>query len=653
MPARSRFVRQPIQAPSGRKLSRLQIKDMRGLNSTDPYGILQPSASPYLRNARMYLSENERQVAISTRQGSVFYSVPIGETEIDTETGTSDDEVQISSVQWVAQKITPSATSSITKIEIKIKTESGTSPVSVSVYSDDSGEPNELLATTTIQNSAISSTASYVTARFIEAPELTISTDYWLVFSVQQSESDTYIISTTKDTTDSLISTSGGNAWSANIYSLNYKAYGSTTGPVKGAFRYYPQDNNKKTFFSHLNDIYTINDIDGTTTSVKSSLNASAVKVRFAQFDDALFAANGYDSLMRSTGSTFADVTELSTVPSNVAAHKNRLWVVSATDKNRLEFSELADYTTWESTGFIYVPEPKSSDPITGIFSFQDTLVVFTKNNKFVIYGDDLATFTVRQSLGRKGAVSQEAIVADENFIYFVSSDGHLYRWNGSKDEQLSRVIEGDLDDVADFEEARLTLYEDRVYYWFEATGTSDFNRNFVYETRYDEWFYDTDRYVNGGIIFEQENDELVFTSGRVGALYKIGQNYSDLGKPIDFEYRTNYFDFGDPDTFKQVRRLYLHFRKTNWQGKIQVGSDVDFKNDPVLESVSVQAQGSIWGTFVWGTGVWGGDDQYFRHRMNVPGQGTHYQVRVKKTGADTPVYFIGHSQHYRNRRPA
>jgi hypothetical protein len=319
-----------------------------------------------------------------------------------------------------------------------------------------------------------------------------------------------------------------------------------------------------------------------------------------------------------------------------------------------LEFSELAEYDNWESTAFIYVPEPKSSDPITALVSFQDTLVVFTANNKYVLYGDDLATFELRESLGGEGTVSQEAVVIDENYVYFVGPDGHLYRWNGSRDEQLSRVIESDLDDVANFDNARLTLWQDRVYYWFQGTGQTTFNKNFVYETRYDEWFYDTGRHINGGIVLDQEDEQVLFTSDRAGVLYRGGVNYSDLGKPIEFEYHTNYYDFDYPDNLKQVRRLYLQFRKTNWSGTITVGSDVDFRDDPVEQDIDVQAEGAVWGSFEWADGsTWGSNDQYLRHRMTVPGQATHYQVRVRKTGTETPLYFIGYSQHYRNRRAA
>jgi hypothetical protein len=658
MAVRSRFTPRVPQAPTGRKLSVQVVKDMRGLNATDPYGILKESASPYLRNARMYLKETERQVAISTRTGAGFYSIPIGETNRAEETSTTGAAtINFSKTLWVAQKFTPSVNGNLTMIEINIATDTGSGPVAVTIHSDDSNKPGTQLAESSIFNSDVDDTAAYVQARFVEAPALVSTNDYWVVFKVREGDTTEYAITTTTNGTAASSTTNGGTNWTTISANLNYKVYLSTAGGVLGSFRYYPQSAQNLTVFAHNTDIYSIDDSNGTTTSRKSGLNASATNYRFAQFDDAIFVANGYDSLQRSTGGAFANVTQAPSVPSHVVDHKNRLFIVSASDKNRLEFCELADYTDWESTGFIYVPSPKSSDPITGLVSFQDQLVIFTKHNKYVLYGDDLATFQIRQSLGQKGAVSQEAICADENYVYFVHDDGHMYRWNGSRDEQLSRVIESNLDDVANFNNVRLTYNDDKIYYWFQSTGSTDYDRNFVYEIRYQEWFYDTGRHVNGATILKQEAENMYLTSSRVGALYNTDECYCDLGKPIEFEYHTNYYDFGYPDNLKQIRRLYLQFRKTSWAGEITVGTDVDFKNDPVTQDIAVQQAGYLWndGLIEWGDPeiFWGNNDQYLRHRMTVPGQGTHYQIRVKKTGAGTPLYFIGYSTHYRNRRAA
>lgn len=823
MPARSRFVPRTPIAPNGRRQAAQIVRDMRGLNSTDPYGILKPYASPYNRNARMYMPEQGRQVAISTRNGAKFYSVPVGETQnnsnsteiiidecdattdwtatngtlsLDTSikyeaTGSlkidavggqnnavfnklnfsptvdlssdkgdldfyayfsaqvnstvsrifvkvsSDATFATNSLEWevtapetgswsngawlkckvdlstapttttgtvdrtaiksiaftyrrsitdnwsnttdlyldyitrdnligqadrtvnyidaYAQPFTVSSNGVLTKLDIYGKSVAGSSPMTVKIYSDVGGDPGALLATSTIPYTSFTGSYSFVSARFVEAPTLATSTTYWYTVSIDDDTNTTYQIASMTAGTDAKASVNGGVNWSATTYRLYYKTYVSTSGGVKGMTRFYPSTASAVTFFAHGTDIYSVDDSTGAVTSRKSSLNSNATYTRYAQFDDAIFAVNGYDVMQRSTGTTFSDVTQAPFNPINVLVYENKLFIIDSTNKNLIRYSDDIDYTTWDATNFIYVPESKHSDPITGWIVFQNNIVVFTKNSKHIVSPVGIENFAVRQAIGNKGAVSQEAITADSNYIYFISGDGKMYRWNGSQDEELTRVIESDFDDVANIDNARLDYHDGKVYYWFQQTGGTVFNRNFVYDTEYKEWFYDNNRYVNGGLILKRDSNRFLLSNDRAGVLYELSDEWSDVGRPIDFEYHTNYFDLGSPDAIKRVRRLYFHLQKSTWAGLIQVGVDVDFADQPVFNFISVKSEGvgGVWGTFVWGTGTWATKDEYRRYKTAVPGTATYYQARIKRTGANTPVYFIGHSMYFRSRRPA
>lgn len=817
MPARSRFIPKLPPAPTGRKQAFQIIKDMRGLNSTDPYGILKPYASPYNRNARMYVPDQNRQVAISTRHGAKFYSVPVGESQtgfidpliiIDTldsvtawvsthsltlnttnqiqgtgcanivmgsagtlttlsrlnstvldlsvtagkvvipifiptpTSGTvtfmsffigSDVNMNNNIVGWqkttqyngspittnawnyfeidlaaaptsitgtpvrtaikslsislggasnfqlnawrvdyitlqnqlnsldktvnyinaYAQSFTVSTAGVLTKLDIYVKKIAGSSPLTVKVYANNSGAPGALLATSTIPYDNISTTYGFVSCRFVEAPSVATSTTYWYTLSITDDTNTSYQVSTTSTTTNALSSVNGGINWSAATYSLYYKTYTSTAGGVNGIGRYNPNTGSQVTFFGHGTDIYSVDDSTGAVTSRKSSLSSSATYTRFAQFDNAIFAVNGYNTMQRSTGTTFADVTQAPFVPTNVIVHELKLFITDSTNKNLIRYSDEMDYTTWDAANYIYVPESKSSDPITGWVVFQGNLVVFTKYRKYIVSSVGIENFSVRQALGNKGAVSQEAITMDSNYVYFIAADGKTYRWNGSQDEELSRVIESDFDDIATIDNARLSFHDGHLYYWFQYTGGTVYNRNFVYNTEYKEWFYDTNRYVKGGIVLWNNNDRFLIYSDRAGVIYEATDNHSDLGRPIEFEYYTNYFDLGSPDALKRVRRLYLHLQKTTWGGLVNVGVDIDFADQPYYQQISVKSEGAggVWGTFKWGTGTWAAKDEYKRYETSVPGVATYFQIRLTRTGAETPVYFIGHSEYFRSRR--
>lgn len=658
MASRSRFSKGVSQAPSGRKLTPQVVRDMRGLNSTDPYTILENYASPYLRNARMYSSETERQVAISTRNGSDFFSVPIGEGIDVSQTSTAGAATsELSRLTYVAQRFTAASSEVLTAVDVRINSNTaspGTSPVIVEIRSDSSGAPGAVIATSSLLGSDIDTASAYVQARFVDTPLLTAASDYYIVTYIQTEDDDeSYALTTTTNTTDGVVSVNGGNTWVDQAYSVNFRVYTATPGETKNGFVWRRENADDVYFLVHNTDIYTVDPVDGSTTSVASGLDANATRYRFAVFDGAVFVANGVDSLMRSTGGAFAAVSGLTTIPSHVVSHKNRLWIVDADDPTRIEFSNIGDYNTWEGLSFVYIPEPNSGDPIAALISFQDTLVVPTRRNKFVVYGYDLATLEVRQSLGKEGAISQEGVAADENYIFFISPDRHVYRWNGSDDEQLSRVIQADLDDIADVDASSLSIFDDRVYYWFQKTGTVQFNQCFVYEKRYKEWFYDEGRGTKFGLTTLKGEDNFIMGSGSVGALY-IGEiGFSDMGKPIAFEYFTTYYDFGAPDNYKQVRRLYVHLRRADWNGSVTVGVDADFSGSPTEDTVNVFTSGSIWGEVTWGSFTWGGGEQYVRYRTTVPGQHTNFQVRISKTGVDTPVYFIAYSMHIRLKRPA
>jgi len=309
----------------------------------------------------MYVPEQNRQVAISTRNGSKFYSVPVGETDRGSETSvTGAANRTVSYINAYAQSFTVSSAGVLTKLEINVKTVAGSSPLVIKIHADSAGNPGAVIATSTIPYSGVAATYGYVVARFVEAPTVATSTTYWYSVSIQDDTGTTYHISSNTNGTSAKASVNGGENWSSTAYKLNYKAYVSTTGGVNGMARYYPSTGSAVTFFGHGTNIYSVNDSTGAVTSQKSGLNASATYTRYAQFDNAIFMVNGYDTMQRSTGTTFANVTQAPFVPTNVIVHELKLFIVDSTNKNLIRYSDEMDYTTWDAANFIYVPESKS-----------------------------------------------------------------------------------------------------------------------------------------------------------------------------------------------------------------------------------------------------------------------------------------------------
>lgn len=352
--------------------------------------------------------------------------------------------------------------------------------------------------------------------------------------------------------------------------------------------------------------------------------------------------------------------------------HKDRAWGVSASDPNKLVFSEnpgnpsdAADqygqwYYAWLSVSFIYVPVPKAADAITGLQSFQDVLKIFTYTNKYDLYGTDRGSLTLRQSTGAKGAVSQSGILADENFIYFVSSDG-FYRHNGSSDEIISDYtskgggsIQPEFDGVAFPNNITVAKWKRQVRFYYGANG-SPYNTDCVlWHTVFEEWQHDTEVNVNRGIFFGDGDDDkrLAEFSSLIPEIYNAEQDYNSLGKPIDFAYHMKYESNKAPAQRKRIVKFYPLMQGVDRSFVVNTDMDKDFADNPVLNQIILTSQGAVWGDFEWGDGtLWGSSNTFKPVKLRYPGFAYYWQFRISRKGANTPVYFFGVQYSYKAKR--
>lgn len=342
--------RMPVQAIARKYQERL-IETFLGLNTTYPYTQLKDSQSPHFYNCRLYArNSTDRRVAIGTRKGPGFYSVPLGETvDIQQTSTTGAADATLSTTTWQAKKFTNTSAGRLTKVDIRLK--EGTMPtqhVIVAIYSDSSGSPGTLLATSSILSSVITSSYSYLSARFVEAPTLAATTAYWIVAYMQDGGSGSWLWSSTTNATTAKSSTNSGGSWSTTSYDLNAKTYVSTNSKYLGGFRYTPSNATAKTVIAHGTAVYTVSEVDGTTTSIKTGLSA-ATDYFFDQSNDQLYTVNAVDVPQYWDGTTWAVVGGTPGVSKYLTFHKNRLWFVNSADPTKLVFSELSDYHTYLS----------------------------------------------------------------------------------------------------------------------------------------------------------------------------------------------------------------------------------------------------------------------------------------------------------------
>lgn len=642
--------------------------DLKGLNLKDPDEIMPPGESPWTINSRMYArNDAESRVASRTRKGASILSLPNGETlnvqNVASNTGDAPfTRTDSATYTAVAMPFTPSANGPLSRLDLNIKKTLGaTGHVIVEIRNDNSGLPGStILAQSSILNNLVTTAYAYVTMRFIDAPTLVSGTKYWIYAYIQDNGTGTFNLDKTAAT--GAYSTSDGSTWTALGYSVNFKTYLATAGAIRGFSLRYPSDATKNLILFAQNDkIYSVPKTGGAPTQIDSGLNSSGSPVRFAQVDNNSYWVNGFDQARQWDGTTVTNVggTIPSLSPSNIIFWKQRFFIISA--NNRVDFSDIfvpGTTPTWSSVNFFYIGSPQSADHITGWEIFQDHLVIFTHESKWTILGSDISTFTYKQAVGTKGAVSQEAMDADRNNIYFMSDDMQVYSTNGATDRLLSDKLQPEFQGITDPTKVRIHVYRNQVRVYYPKTPSSFANRMALYDIALDQWFLDTDHPVMGSAELYLDDNQLIEFSSLIGQVFFGETQFSDLGKDIDYKFWTNYKTyayrrrtgqtFGGGSAKKRIKRFRPVVRVTESNFIMRVGKDMDFANSPDMRDYLVAGNGAVWGQWVYGDGTTWGTTRQIQNRSGMSGRGQYIQYRFERKGVETPVELYGYISQYK-----
>ena len=626
--------------------------DLKGLNLTLPDQVMPKGQTPLADNSRMYArNDGDARVAIRTRKGSTSFMTPIGETEDTTNTDTSTGDLSFTTTRIVAQPFEATAAGALTMLELELKKAAGaTGHIIVEIATDNGGIPGTVIAESSILASDVTTSYQYLGARFMDAPDLALSTQYWIIAYIQDNGSGTYYINQTADSGAlDLQSLDSQVTWSSLDASFRFKSYVSDSDPIKGFTRRYPSDGADRTLIAVGSSIYAVQD-NGTSTEIDSALSAGSDYTRFAFVDDKSAFVNGVDAARWWDGTTSTNITGAPLAPRNVIVHQGRMFFL--TDKTKVNFSDLYNFLSYPSVNFFYVPSPKSADPVTAWHSFQDNLVIFTHETKHIVYGTDISSFTRKEAVGTKGAVSQEATAVDRNYIYFMADDGQIYRFNGVSDELLSQNMESEFNNIQDKSKVRLHLYRNQLRVYYAKTPTTQNNRMALLDLEFGEWFIDTGKSTLGSLEFTQDDNELVEFSSKVGQMFNGEQSYSDMGKAIDWKYYTNYKIYGSGASRKRIKRFRPVVRTQNANYTLLVGKDMDYNNTPDMREYVISGGGAQWGAFVWGDGTKWGKKKIIDRKSAMSGRGRHIQYRFERKGVETPVELYGYISQIKEGRP-
>ncbi len=584
-----------------------------------------------------------------TRKGCDHYSVAIGETvnvQVTSTTGASN--AGFSTTTWVAEKVTATSTGVLSRVDVNLKNSaSATGTVIVAVYSDNSGVPGDLLATSSVRQSDIGSSYAYETAYFMEAPDITNAAVYWVVAYLQESGSGTMYVSSTTNSTNAKTSSNSGQSWSSASYSLNVKLYTATAGGVKGLTRIYRPDGTAITFLAHGTNLYSVSDVDGSTTSVDSSISGSSTRVRFEYVNDTLYYIDGIGKPRKYNFSASSEVSASPYNATNIMEHVGILFFFDKADPTRLFYTNFADYETFTSTDFIYVPAPKKADHLTAMAKLNGVLYPFTRKNKFMLMGQDNATFNLDEAYAQKGTYSQESVVFDENYVYFASDDG-VYRFNGTSEVNIFEPIIEEYTAITNKEDIHLQLHNNRLYVWYRPNGEGTITKCYVFNTLYQVMeAQDENTCIARSFARHDTTDKFLQASNRAGVVYYGEQStndYNNLGMPLLAEVRTAYDHFGTPQQLKRIPYWRPIIETTQGDYTLQAGFSADYSDDVNYSNVELQGSGFTYDSSAseYDSATYAAGRASAETSLNIYGYAYRWQRRYKHYAAYEPIEFAG-----------
>lgn len=676
MPAYDFMNERKVNIPQGRKTPTAAILDLRGLDLVTPVDLMNDGHTPFAKNFRLYAQQSDdRRVAVSSRKGPGFYITPLGEAQavVNTATtGASTAEVgTITNVHY--QQWTAASSDRLTRLDISVgNNNTGKGTLRVDVYSDVSGRPGAKLAQSSLSNGELALTPGYETVRFINPVKLVSGAQYWYVVYIQDDGQGTYQLGTTTAGTKAYKTNSSLASGALQTYGLNFRTYTAVDSIFKGSYRFARDNGNNVTLVAHGTTMYRVDETTKALVSITTGLSALATEYVFANGDNKVFWVNGYDSLKAWNGTTVETITDADLpILSQIIMHKDRLWGVTASDPNKLVFSENPGnpafdstgaipttatqqwYYAWLSVSFIYVPRPHNGSPITGLVSFQDALHVFTADRKYVITGYDRGSFNQREATGNRGALSHRGITSDENSIYFVSDDG-LYEYNGSSDTKISERITPLFEGCPRKDYITPIVWKGKVRFYMSSDASPVNDVTLLYNKELKEFEFDTETFIDTAIYYGDADDEqdLIEFSSLAPVAYKAEQAYSSLGAPIDFEYQFAYNSLGSPAQRKRILKFFPLFQGVDSTFKVNIEVDRDFQNSPRIKEIMLVVNGSEWGGFNWGDGtLLGGNTSFKMNRLRFSGYGYYWQPRVSRNAVENRVAFIGAQFSYKTKR--
>jgi hypothetical protein len=175
-----------------------------------------------------------------------------------------------------------------------------------------------------------------------------------------------------------------------------------------------------------------------------------------------------------------------------VVAHRQRMF---GFDHSNMYWSDIGDPEAMNTVDNVIPVGITDGEPITGVVSYNDSLVIFKRNKTYYLDGDDPETWVVRLLNPTIGCVGPAAYGVLEGVLYFYTLYGP-YRWAGSSNnfEDIATKLIGTTVDPANIvlndtgQICMIDHAEMSAMFAVKTLGSTTHNLILPFSTRLDRW---------------------------------------------------------------------------------------------------------------------------------------------------------------------
>jgi len=342
---------------------------------------------------------------------------------------------------------------------------------------------------------------------------------------------------------------------------------------------------------------------------------AAAARVSITEANRLVYVTDGV--AMRLWSGTRASAMKTATAPAQMPRFlfyhqdSNRLFAGrGATTKNRVWFSAVNAFTTWQTNNFIDIPESRTGDRVMGFARLLGNLAIFGERTVSVLFGRTPSDYRLRTLEWSRGCLYPHTICSFGHYVLYLGVDG-IYKFDGSGSarrisEFIEDLIPGDM--VTGTEDGPIAhINRDGDYVLsYASKGSSALANNreitvlkpspegpyWHFQGPNTRGFGGYARY-DGGV---DNNDTYAVTAGTDGQLFRIDSGPDYAGTAADLDVESGELDLGAPFVRKVFQGVEIH-AETSGDASLEIWYKIDRESNwRSAGSVSLQVRGQEYG---------------------------------------------------------